>query len=230
MSEQHEALYDGDTPYDKLIRYRWTVTDLDIEGDDSDAETIYKNALVSLGSLLEAHGVSDARLRNVLMGQFVPGPFVGNVGGEGFDDWLRRLRLIPLRLLDHEIPPIEEYTDSYLCEVFATALHEDLSHGAACIFLGEGETCSSSSTCPARVAHEVGLRQLGILFFDLNAYEPDDTGNIERAQTAITNLSYRLKLYNLADDRTLDIVKSEMHVASADFFKAIRRPQHKKSD
>jgi len=230
MTEHQEELYEGNTPEERLIQYKWAITELDIEGGNSDAEEIYRNAILKLSDLLESHVINDAHRRSVLMGQFVPGPFFGRVGGEGFDDWLRHLRLIPIRLLDQELPPIEKYTDWYLCEAFATALSEDPSHRAACIASGNNESCSSSENCPARVVHAVGLRQLEVLFFALYTCDPEETEDIERVQEAIANLSHRLKLYNLADDETLNGVKYEMFEASADFFKAIHRSQHNESD
>lgn len=232
MSEQHEEFRDGPSPEDRLIRYKWALTDEDAQAGEERAEAIYATALLALGAVLEAHGIGDAHERNIILGRLVPGPF--NIQGEGakFKDWLIELQLLPMQLLDKELPPIESYSERYLTEAFATALPEGSEHGGDCMNSElEGSACDKAATCPARVTSEIGLRQLGILVFDLHTYErSQDMTDVRHIEGSIDHLSYRLKHYGLVNERALGVIMGEMNKVANDFFTAILRPNHRKPD
>ncbi len=233
MSEQQEELYDGNTPEDRLVRYKWALIGEDLEEGPARAEALYAAALLALSDLLESHGISDVHQRNIVMGNgLVPGPF-GILGHSArFEDWVTELRLLPMRLLDQELPPIETYSDRYLCEVFDLALPDDSEHGTDCLDSEQAEhRCDVSFACPAKIAREVGLRWLSVLVFDMRTYEKvDETAEAKTARLNIKNLSHRLKLYELVDDEALEAVVTEMNRVTNDLFGMTQPPKHKRAD
>jgi len=232
MSEQNEGLSDGRTPEDRLISYKWALSDDDAQAGEDRAEAIYSAALLRLDDLLDTLGVSDPHERNVVLGRIVPGPYDNYGEGKSFDEWFVQLQLLPVLLLDKGQPPIEAYTPQYLCEVFDTVLPGQTEHGSGCMSDStEGDACNKASVCPARVTGRIGLRQLGLLVFDLHTYdETTDTADIKRVEENIDVLSYWLKQYGLFSETTLRIVTDEMNKVAKDFFVVIARPQHRRPD
>lgn len=233
MSEHQENLHDSNTPEDKLIRYRWLLSagNEGLESLDGDVEQLYRGAILGLQDLLEAHGITAPVRRDAIIGELLPGPF--DLRGLEFDDWMIQLRLAPVRLLDRELPPLETYTGEYLREVFATALSGEADHSAQRCTDGEPidkVECATSLTCPALVTRGITLRRLGVLFFDLHTYDKSQANDIERTEEAIQALSFSLTRYELIDDMTIGIIRSEMNKAAQDFFSAIATPRHRRTD
>ena len=231
MSERSESYYDGTTPSDRLVRYKWSLSGEDSRIGEERADDLYAAALLKLDDLLESQGVTSSHERNVILGGLVPGPFEIYGTGDTFDDWLVALRLIPVRLLQKEFPQLENYTSRYITELFDTALPEGTKHGADCIGSDpEREACDKSDACPARVLREVSLKQLGLLIFDRHTYDKSDTADLEHVNDMIDSLSHHLTNYELIDERTLVVITDEMNKVARDFFVAISEPRHRRED
>lgn len=229
MSERKGEHYDENTPEDRLTRYRWALSRLDEAGPELiDTEKVYVDAILGMGAVLEALGIDDPHQRNIILGSVVPGPF--DMRLRNFDDWLVDLRLMPLRLIDKEVPPLESYTARYLMEAFATALDEEPSHGADCMG-EEGGGCTAATSCPAKVAAEIGLRQLGLLVFDQQTLVlPQDMPDVKRGQDNIAQLVRELDHYGLAEEVEVQIAINEMDRLANDILRAIIKPKHRKQE
>lgn len=231
MSERSESHYDGTTPSDRLVRYKWSLSGEDSRIGEERADDLYATALLKLDDLLESQGVGSSHERNVILGGVVPGPYDLYGGSSRFDDWLDMLRLIPVRLLQREFPQLESYTTRYITELFDTALPEDSKHGMNCIGSDpEREACDKADVCPARVLREVSLRQLGLLIFDRHTYDKSATSDLEHVNDMIDGFSYHLTNYRLIDERTLVVITDEMNTVAHDFFVAISEPRHRRED
>lgn len=210
MESSPERKADFDAAAEKVRRYRAGIK-YEVERGIVDALTPYRRAMFDIDELLESLGIYHNR--SEITQKVIPLPPAND---EAMSDWLSQLRLAPLRLLDLEVPPVDqpEMSDRYMSQLFLSALDQHEPHDEGCLMMDDdSRECVHARICPMREVRRISLRGLQVLYMTKVAYKSVPQSEEYKAIDHRIGLVFaNLTHYGIYHDDDLD----ELHVGLAE--------------
>jgi len=196
--------FDDHTPEGVVARIGLFLNSLERDGEAA-ADATYSSVLLKTKDLFDAAGGLEFARFEAIAGEVIPPAY-----GEShmpFADWCELMRLVPMRMLNKNVPDREALTPGYIDTLMETTFSQEPRHGSDCMLVpnqeGNEYICNNAWHCPAKASRRIldhAVRDL--LWFRNNE---DDGGQsdpdvVNRTMAVVDAINLRFAQYGLEEE------------------------------